>query len=174
MPKRYSPEFRRKVLDLVKEGRPIAEVASDLGVTASSIYVWRKQEQIDSGQRPRLSSTDNVELRAARRRIAELAFQVRYVRCAGPGVVAQVQPLAILVGNAADVLHSASRCHHLLLPVTLLVRRTRSGTGHVSIAGRTTKSVTYEMACSGNSTTRRRNGLGPSPRGFIPCTGFTD
>ena len=52
MPKHYSPEFRRKVLDLVKEGRPIAEVASDLGVTASSIYIWRRQEQIDSGQRP--------------------------------------------------------------------------------------------------------------------------
>jgi transposase-like protein len=72
MPKLYSPEFRRKVLDFVKEGRSIAEVASDLGVTASSIYIWRRQEQIDSGQRPGLSSTDNVELRAARRRISEL------------------------------------------------------------------------------------------------------
>lgn len=64
------------MLDLVNEGRPIAEVASDLGVTASSIYIWRRQEQIDSGQGPCLSSTDNVELRAARRRIAELETEL--------------------------------------------------------------------------------------------------
>src|ERR1019366_3805146 len=35
---------------------------------------------------------------------ANRAFQVRYVRRAGPEVMAQVQPLAVLVGNAADVL----------------------------------------------------------------------
>jgi hypothetical protein len=32
MPRRYPPEFRRKVLDLVAAGRSVAEVAADLGV----------------------------------------------------------------------------------------------------------------------------------------------
>ena len=76
MPKHYSPEFRRKVLDLLKTGRSASEVASDLGVTEASIYSWRNQELIDTGQRPGLSSTDNPELAAARRRIAQLETEL--------------------------------------------------------------------------------------------------
>jgi transposase len=34
----YPPEFRRKVLDLVDAGRPVADVARDLGISAESIY----------------------------------------------------------------------------------------------------------------------------------------
>ena len=52
MPKHYSPEFRRKVLDLVKEGRPIAEVASDLWCDGPSIYIWRRQERTTADSPP--------------------------------------------------------------------------------------------------------------------------
>jgi transposase-like protein len=92
MPKRYSPEFRRKVLDLLKAGRSIAEVASDLGVTAASIYVWRRQELIDTGQRPGLSSTDNAELLAARRRIVELETELAVTRRANELLKEAVPP----------------------------------------------------------------------------------
>lgn len=34
MPRRYPVEFRQKVLDLIEAGRPVAEVADQLGVTA--------------------------------------------------------------------------------------------------------------------------------------------
>jgi transposase-like protein len=40
----YPPEFRRKVLDLVEAGRPIAEVAEALGISDQSIYTWRRQD----------------------------------------------------------------------------------------------------------------------------------
>jgi transposase len=43
----YPPEFRRKVLDLVEAGRPIAEVAKALGISAQSIFTWRRQDRID-------------------------------------------------------------------------------------------------------------------------------
>ena len=33
MPKRYPEEFRRKVLDLVAAGRPIAQIAADVGIS---------------------------------------------------------------------------------------------------------------------------------------------
>lgn len=72
MPRRYPPEFRRKVLDLLKSGRTVAEVAAGLGVTEQTIYNWRNQELIDTGQKPGLSSIESTELAAARRRIAEL------------------------------------------------------------------------------------------------------
>jgi hypothetical protein len=35
-----SPEFRRKVLDLVKAGRPVRQGAENLQMPGQSIYVW--------------------------------------------------------------------------------------------------------------------------------------
>lgn len=54
MPKRYPEEFRRKVLDLVAAGRPVAQIAADLGISDQTICGWRKQELIDTGQLPGL------------------------------------------------------------------------------------------------------------------------
>jgi transposase len=68
----YPPEFRRKVLDLVEAGRPIAEVAQALGISDQSISTWRRQDRIDRGLEPGLTSSEKTELAAAKRRIAEL------------------------------------------------------------------------------------------------------
>jgi transposase len=76
VPKRYPAEFRRKVLDLVKAGKPVAQVAYDLGISAQVIYTWRRQQLIDSGQVPGLTSSDQAELVAARKRIAELESEL--------------------------------------------------------------------------------------------------
>jgi transposase len=43
------PLLRRKVLDLVEAGRPIAQVAKALGISAQLIYTWRRQDRIDKG-----------------------------------------------------------------------------------------------------------------------------
>jgi transposase len=72
----YPPEFRRKVLDLVDAGRPVAEVARDLGISAQSIYTWRRQDRIDKGREPGLSSAEKAELTAAKKRIAELETEL--------------------------------------------------------------------------------------------------
>ena len=90
MPYRYSPEFRRKVLDLLAAGRPVASVASDLGVSAQTIYTWRKQDEIDRGDAPGLSSTEQAELGAARRRIVELETELAVTRRANELLKAQV------------------------------------------------------------------------------------
>jgi transposase-like protein len=76
----YPPEFRRKVLDLVEAGRPIAEVAKALGISAQSIYTWRRQDRIDRGVEPGLTSAEKGELAAAKRRIAELETELRAMR----------------------------------------------------------------------------------------------
>ena len=76
----YPPEFRRRVLDLVEAGRPVADVARDLGVSAQSIYTWRRQDRIDRGLEPGLVSADKAELVAARRRIAELETELEVAR----------------------------------------------------------------------------------------------
>jgi hypothetical protein len=58
----YPSEFRRKVLDLVEAGRPIAEVAQALGISGQSIYSWRRQDRIDRGLEPGLTSGEKAEL----------------------------------------------------------------------------------------------------------------
>ena len=90
MPFRYTAEFRRKVLDLVAAGRPVTQVAEDLGVTAQTIYNWRNQELIDTGVEPGLSSVQLTELRAARRRIKELEAELAVTRRANELLKAQV------------------------------------------------------------------------------------
>jgi transposase len=76
VPRRYPAEFRRKVLDLVAAGRPVAAVAADLDISAQVIYTWRRQQLTGTGQLPGLSSGEAAELRAARKRIAELEAEL--------------------------------------------------------------------------------------------------
>ena len=80
MPKRYPEEFRRKVLDLVASGRPIAEIATDLGISDQTIYGWRHQELIDTGQLPGLNRAEQSQLTAANKRIRELEIEVAILK----------------------------------------------------------------------------------------------
>jgi putative transposase len=68
----YSTEFREKVLELLDAGRTVREVAGDLGISRQTVYVWRKQELIDRGELPGVTSADQGELLLARRRIQNL------------------------------------------------------------------------------------------------------
>ncbi|KOX09742.1 transposase, partial [Nocardiopsis sp. NRRL B-16309] len=65
----YPAEFRRKVLDLVESGRSVADVARDLGISTETVYAWRRQDRIDQGLAPGLTSTEKSELAAANKRI---------------------------------------------------------------------------------------------------------
>ena len=78
----YPPEFRRRVLDLVDAGRKIAEVAHDLGISAQTIYTWRRQDRVDRGLEVGMSSGEKAELVAARKRIRELEAELAVHRCA--------------------------------------------------------------------------------------------
>jgi putative transposase len=76
VPKSYPPEFRRKVLDLLKAGRKVADLVRDLQISDQTIYTWRRQELIDTGQLPGTTSKEAAGLVAARRRIAELEAEL--------------------------------------------------------------------------------------------------
>jgi transposase len=64
------------VLDLIAAGRRVAQVAADLDISDQTIYTWRRQELVDTGQLAGTTSADNAELIAARRRIAELEAEL--------------------------------------------------------------------------------------------------
>ena len=92
MPRRYPVEFRRKVLDLIEAGKPVAEIAVQLGITAQTVYNWRNQDQIDRGIRGGMSSSESAELTAARKRIRELEIELEVTRRANELLKAQSDP----------------------------------------------------------------------------------
>jgi transposase-like protein len=102
MPRRYPPEFRRRVLDLIASGRKVADVARDLGVSDQTIYNWRKQDLIDLGERPGLRSAELAELQAARRRIGELEAELARTRRANELLKVAVPPKRPVHGHRED------------------------------------------------------------------------
>ena len=72
----YPPEFRRRVLDLLPAGRRVTDLARDLGVSDQTTYTWRRQEAIDRGLVPGLTSVERAERTAAKRRIRELEAEL--------------------------------------------------------------------------------------------------
>jgi transposase-like protein len=67
----YPAEFRRRVVDLIEGGRKVSQVATELGVSEQTIYVWRRQARIDAGLEAGLTTSEHAELVAAKRRIRE-------------------------------------------------------------------------------------------------------
>jgi transposase len=65
---------------LVESGRTVAEIAAGLEISAQTIYNWRRQHLIDTGQRSGTTSAEAGELAAARRRIAERETENRVLR----------------------------------------------------------------------------------------------
>jgi len=60
----------------ISAGGPVVDVARDLGASAQSIYMWRRQDRIDKGREPGPSSAEKAELTAAKKRIAELETEL--------------------------------------------------------------------------------------------------
>lgn len=64
----YPPEFRREAVELARSsGKPIAQVARDLGVSSQTLHTWIKQADVDAGKREGLSTEEREELRRLRR-----------------------------------------------------------------------------------------------------------
>ena len=95
MARSYPAEFRRKVLDLVEAGRPVAEIAQQLGVTGQTIYNWRNQDLVDRGLRPGVSTAESVELAAARKRIRELETELAVTKRAFELLKEQTDPKGV-------------------------------------------------------------------------------
>jgi len=85
---KYDPETRAKAVRLVLEHRDdypsewaaITAVSKRLGMTAETLRSWIRQHQVDDGQRDGVSSEAAAEIRALKRRNAELDEPPRDVR----------------------------------------------------------------------------------------------
>jgi len=82
-PSKYSPEFKRDAVALVRTtGRPINQVARELGLSHETLRNWVKQDRVDRGhgQPGELTSSEREELRTLRRRVADLEAEREILR----------------------------------------------------------------------------------------------
>ncbi len=58
----YPPEFRQQAVELARlREKPVAEIATDLGISDATLY-WMRQAEIDEDQRDGLTSEERAEL----------------------------------------------------------------------------------------------------------------
>ena len=79
MPAAKPPEFRRRALDLVEAGdQPVAQIATDLGISESCLRRWMEQDAVDAGREEGLTSSERRELVELRRqnRVLEMEIEI--------------------------------------------------------------------------------------------------
>ena len=77
----YAPEYRRRIIELARSGRPIAQLAREFEASANAIRKWVKQAGLDEGLRSDgLTTAEREELYR------------------GPGVAATVKPRRYIAG----------------------------------------------------------------------------
>ena len=70
----YSKEFKREAVQLLRSsGRPVAQLARELGVSEQSLRDWAAQRDVDDGKASGLTSDEREELRRLRREVRVLA-----------------------------------------------------------------------------------------------------
>jgi transposase len=69
----YAPEFRHRMVELVRAGREPEELAKEFEPSAQAIRNWVKQADVDEGRREDgLTSAEREELRRLRRENRQL------------------------------------------------------------------------------------------------------
>jgi transposase len=80
VPRPHPPEFRRRAVELARLGeKPVAQIATDLGISDSCLRNWMAQTDRDEGRRrDGLTSSEREELVKLRRelRVAKLEVEI--------------------------------------------------------------------------------------------------
>jgi transposase len=74
--RQFTEEFKRDAVELVRTtGRPIAEIARELGVYDSTLGNWVRQDRIDRGEQEGFPSEEQARLRELERDNARLRME---------------------------------------------------------------------------------------------------
>ena len=74
--RKYDAEFRAGAVTLVREtGKPIAEVARDLGVGAGTLGNWVHKDRMVRGDGPERTRVDGTYVRQLERELAEVRME---------------------------------------------------------------------------------------------------
>ncbi len=74
--RQFTAEFKRDAVELVRSsGRPIAEIARELGIYDSTLGNWVRQDRSDRGDQDGLSSDERARLRELERENTKLRME---------------------------------------------------------------------------------------------------
>jgi transposase len=74
--RQFTAEFKRDAVDLVRTtGRPIAQIARELGIYDSTLGNWVRQDRINRGAQDGLSTDDRARLRELERENTRLGME---------------------------------------------------------------------------------------------------
>ncbi|KVD89249.1 transposase [Burkholderia sp. ABCPW 14] len=79
-PSKFSPEVRERAVRLVREQRSehpslwaaVESIAPMIGCTSQTLHGWVKQDQVETGERDGVSSSERERLKALEREVKEL------------------------------------------------------------------------------------------------------
>lgn len=99
---RYDEQVREKAVRLVldhaedysTEWAVIKAVSGRLGMNAETLRKWLRQVEVDAGQRPGVSSGESAEIRALKRKNAELERTIEILKAATAFFTRESDPLA--------------------------------------------------------------------------------
>jgi transposase len=93
-PKKYSDELReRAVRHVFESGRPIAQVAKDLGVHREALRLWVRQAEADAGERnDRLTTAEREELARLRGEVRQLRKANEILKAASVFFAGELDP----------------------------------------------------------------------------------
>lgn len=75
-PRSYPADFRHKLLELLRAGRRIDELALEFEISSQTIRNWQKQSDVDAGVRSDgLTSEERVELFKLRKQVKQLTIE---------------------------------------------------------------------------------------------------
>jgi transposase len=96
----YSKEFKREAVQLLRtSGRPVPQLAKELGVSQGSLRNWASQRDVDGG-RAGLSSGERDELRRLRRENKILAEEREILKSGLSASLPQSQAVPAVSGCA--------------------------------------------------------------------------
>ncbi|HEY1133715.1 MAG TPA: transposase [Nocardioides sp.] len=81
MPRAHPPEFRQRAVELARlREKPIAVIASDLGISESCLRRWMDVADVDQGRKDGITSDERAELVRLRREVRVKDMEIEILK----------------------------------------------------------------------------------------------